>query len=152
MIEESPVITWLGSLISQGPTTFEITILPFAVEETTSSKDDRHPSLEQSLVLMDGHLGLDGRSVPWMTREIRKSYKHLKTKSSCDEDPTEYATHMMRVTSCLLLVNPDHATAWADRRRSLQVLSRSSETQADGGWWDQERTFLNLLMTQHSKA
>jgi hypothetical protein len=92
------------------------------------------------------------------------------------------------VTACLLVVNPDHATAWADRRRALWFLvpthcrhgnpntdptlpppssslaasascaSRSSSnsstptTENDKEWWQKEYAFINLLMTQHSKA
>eukprot|EP00934_Nitzschia_sp_Nitz4_P006357 Nitzschia sp. Nitz4//scaffold4_size323378//282401//283706//NITZ4_000708-RA/size323378-snap-gene-0.477-mRNA-1//-1//CDS//3329553543//6347//frame0 len=152
----SEVVAQLGNLIEQRPTTFEITILPTVavspIEESHNGNDNtvkstkkkisnQELSLQDSLILMDGHLGLDARSLPWMTRDIRKEYKRLKSQ------PNRF--DLLSVTSCLLLVNPDHATAWADRRRCL--LHKIEERNNTDGWIN-ELSFLNLLMTQHSKA
>lgn len=76
------------------------------------------------------------------------------------QDPLSWLD-LRTVTSCLLLVNPDHSTAWADRRRAVHGLLEGSEaTEAEAEvrrgdnarWWHQELDFLDLLMTQHSKA
>ncbi len=97
--------------------------------------------------------------------------------------PAVLWTALHRTTSCLLLVNPYHATAWADRRRALHVLAGLTleEGRPDIGGrptksaaapsvpagapsshhhdddrrrrrWEDELDFLDLLMTQHSKA
>lgn len=190
------MVAKLSGFLSQKPTNFEITILPIAVPDDDDDVDDngtyreqetdatmaqlkkkkrgkksmKKLSLDQSLLLIDGqHLGLDARSLPWMTQEIRAEYRRLrssaKTCSTNEDDKSD--EDMLTVTSCLLLVNPDHATAWADRRRSLLRQTQSLTKQSscpnsnpanpsklgqDAQLWARELDFLNLLMTQHSKA
>lgn len=147
---QSPVVQRLVGLLKQEPTDFEITILysdlpkrkPASIEDV---------DLEQSILLAEGHLGLDARAFPFLVREIRKDYKQYKQKGK----ETNHE-RMVDITACLLLVNPDHSTGWADRRRSLLRLSSSSDKHSskDGPifWWRQEHSYLNLLMSQHSKA
>jgi hypothetical protein len=136
-----PVVTKLSGYLQEGPIHFEITILPNNI-----NNEDKQLTLEESIVLIDGqHLGLDARSLPWMTRDIRQAYwqcrRAQENSSSRDGDL------LLTVTSCLLLVNPDHATAWADRRRCLLLFGNDGKHS-----WPSELAFLNLLMTQHSKA
>ena len=76
---------------------------------------------------------------------------------------------IMDATTCLLLLCPDHPTAWADRRRL--ILHRQREEEMNGNTdrnddddnnddnihsahslLQMELQFLNLLFTQHSKA
>jgi hypothetical protein len=136
----SPVVDRLYGLIQSGPTDFEITILP----SSSTSDDDQADklSIEASLVLMEGkYLGLDARSLPWITHTIRKDYKTLKKEGLPESE--DLLKNLLMTTQCLMLVNPDHSTAWADRRRCLLALS---------GDWNLELKFINLLMTQHSKA
>lgn len=157
-----PVIERLSGFLNQGPTTFEITILPI------QSTEDERLSVDDSIVLVEGqHLGMDARSLPWITREIRQCYKLQKRqlrqqqqdstttikKKKKNEDIASFR-NLLTVTSCLLLVNPDHATAWADRRRSLLHFGGDDDNYDDkyDDCWRRELTFLNLLMTQHSKA
>ncbi len=73
----------------------------------------------------------------------------------------ELQTRLWDATTCLVLLCPDHATAWSDRKRILlhrQRQSKSSQSsQRRGGGpiielWQEEIQFLNLLFTQHSKA
>jgi hypothetical protein len=146
---QSPVVQRLVGLLKQEPTDFEITILysdlpqrkPASIEDV---------DLEQSILLAEGHLGLDARAFPFLVREIRNDYKQCKQGKETNHEL------MMDSTACLLLVNPDHATGWADRRRSLLRLSNSDTNNSsnDGPicWWRREHSYLNLLMTQHSKA
>jgi hypothetical protein len=146
---QSPVVQRLVGLLKQEPTDFEITILysdlpkrkPASIEDV---------DLEQSILLAEGHLGLDARAFPFLVREIRKDYKQCKQGNETSHDHV----NMVDITACLLLVNPDHATGWADRRRSLLRLSRDPNSSKDGPicWWRREHSYLNLLMTQHSKA
>ena len=135
--EASKVLLLLSGLLAQKPAQFEITILP------DCEFSEGLPSLESSLVLVEGtYLGLDARSLPRITKEIRHDYNLRKQRFGCTAE-------LLTTLSCLLLVNPDHATAWADRRRSLlQCLHISN----DHGIWDDELQYINLLMTQHSKA
>jgi hypothetical protein len=154
--ESSAVVEKLSSLLAQGPTHFEITILS-GVNSCTDESDPRDLSLDESLLLVDGrYLGLDARSLPAMTREIRQQYKRLKRSlsSSCsggDKDTASGTLDFLNTLSCLLLVNPDHATAWADRRRYLLQISEIS-VEDPNSIWTKELDFVNLLMTQHSKA
>lgn len=199
--EESAVVTKLSSLLEQGPIHFEITILPGVSFSLSSSSDNDEESnsnapqqerlaLEESLSLVEGrYLGLDARSLPWMTQEIRQSYKRQKKRllttsisvtmhgTGTTESPAYHdsnADHLLRswlqTIACLLLVNPDHATAWADRRRCLlhiiafkQQQSKEDDKVEDGDeeedpssscllLWKKELEFVNLVMTQHSKA
>lgn len=154
----SPVVQKLHAYVQQGPTEFEITILPTV---TTQEMETNELSLQESLVLVEGQfLGMDARSLPWMTHLIRKDYKALKktmlttTTTITDHDETASTTtsttnmnplhiQILMATDALMLVNPDHSTAWGDRKRALIVTN---------GDWNREMKFLNLLMTQHSKA
>jgi hypothetical protein len=145
---QSPVVQRLVGLLKQEPTDFEITILysdlpkrkPASIEDV---------DLEQSILLAEGHLGLDARAFPFLVREIRKDYEQCKQGKE-----TNHHELMVDITACLLLVNPDHATGWADRRRSLLRLSSDNKSSKDGPFccWRREHSYLNLLMTQHSKA
>ena len=135
--DASKVVRLLSGLLAQKPTHYEITILP------DHESYDGPPSLETSLVLVEGrYLGLDARSLPYITKEIRQDYNLQKQRFGC-------TNALLSSLSCLLLVNPDHATAWADRRRSLL---QSFHISNDHGIWNDELQYINLLMTQHSKA
>lgn len=138
----SPVVEKLHDLVQSNAMEFEITILPSA---SITNDDPKHQlSLAESVVLMEGkYLGLDARSLPWITRTIRKDYKTIKKNGFPELDDDLSLRKLLMITQCLMLVNPDHSTAWADRRRCLLALS---------GDWYQELKFINLLMTQHSKA
>jgi hypothetical protein len=132
----SPVVERLSGFLDQQPTDFEITIL------SGSDETKRQLSVDESIVLHGQHLGLEARSLPWLTQAIRQDYKRLRNSKE--------SGILLTITSCLLLVNPDHATAWADRRRCL--LKQQQEQSNNGGGWKNELKYLNLLLTQHSKA
>ena len=135
--DASKVVRLFSGLLAQKPTQYEITILP------DHESYDGTPLLETSLVLVEGrYLGLDARSLPYITKEIRQDYNLQKQRFGC-------TNALLSSLSCLLLVNPDHATAWADRRRSLL---QSFHISNDHGIWNDELQYINLLMTQHSKA
>jgi hypothetical protein len=141
--ESSKVVLHFCGLLAQKPTQFEITILPTSSDR---SESDGALSLEESLVLVEGtYLGLDAKSLPYITKEIRQDYKQRKERSHV----SGHTDGLLSTLSCLLLVNPDHATAWADRRRCLLKSSRISQ---DHKLWNEELHYINLLMTQHSKA
>jgi hypothetical protein len=141
----SKVVLHFSGLLAMKPTRFEITILPGG----SPSNEDGTLKLEDSLVLAEGtHLGLDARSLPYITKAIRQDYKQHKHRwygASGNRDDAA----LLSTLSCLLLVNPDHATAWADRRRSLLQHFLISK---DHSIWNEELQYINLLMTQHSKA
>jgi hypothetical protein len=141
----SPVVNKLHELVLIGPTHFEITILPLSKANDESTTE---LSLEDSLIVVqDKFLGMDARSLPWITRAVRKDYRRVKENlaSSDYTAPSSLLIHkqLLKITTCLMLVNPDHSTAWADRRRCLIQLSND---------WNFELDFVNLLMSQHSKA
>lgn len=157
--------------------------VPSSSLESLSSE---HRSLiESSIVLVHesrdtgksiGHLGLEARSVPMMARILRKSYRRAKKNQNKPFPTAADKAELFRIISCLLLIQPDHATAWADRRRYL--LSRQShdvqlptpsafDFSSDNGdeeddeedekdllcfLWSQELDYLDVLVTQHSKA
>jgi len=182
--EVSQVVIHFSKLLIQKPTQFEITILPTEeLEEIPSSRPVKTTTeipmtislLEKSLVLVDGtYLGLDARCLPIMTREIRQEYQKLRKQQQQQQQQNLISNNddgqslLLMVLSCLLLVNPDHCTAWADRRRILTKCyqerrrrrlhdgSNSSSSSDDDDdcdeIWMEELQYINLLMTQHSKA
>ena len=123
-------------------------------------------SLDQSLMMVENHLGFDGRSLPWMTQEIREEYYIHRSRTNVlknsnkdgrrDDNRSTIILLLFQITSCLLLVNPDHATVWADRRRCLiQLINEKEKEETEDTCllvWKQELNFINLVMTQHSKA
>jgi hypothetical protein len=196
----SEVVARLSSLLEEEPIQFEITILPGTSSSSdnddggsgdSSQTNNTKLSLEESLLLVEGrYLGLDARSLPWMTQEIREAYKRQKKRllllvehdsavtnndhgrqedpprdgtvpsSSSSSSSSSKVTMMIQTLACLLLVNPDHATAWADRRRCLlqiakhrqQLMEDEDRSLSSVALWKKELAFVNLLMTQHSKA
>mmetsp|Transcript_11302 Transcript_11302/g.26874 ORF Transcript_11302/g.26874 Transcript_11302/m.26874 type:complete len:704 (+) Transcript_11302:1-2112(+) len=170
------IIDLFHQFLVQSPSDFSITILPSTVpvENATTKSSETEPllSLDYSIVFVDGHLGLDARSLPWITRELRKAYKKLRqdkhvhqySRDLDDDDNDETksvgaaaaASKIIKTTECLLLVNPDHSTVWADRRRALLRTLDNSCTQKSNdrqwGVWKNEIQFLDLLFSQHSKA
>lgn len=161
-------------------------------EEESSLSSEQRSFLESCIVLMyetpscatvvklGGHLGLDARHLPQMARILRKAYFHARLKqqqsilpSSKDRVPYEWleTIDLFHSTSCLLLIQPDHATAWADRRRCLLSLqycdlislnplgfsdndvdSYRTTDKASPLLWNQELDYLDFLVTHHSKA
>jgi hypothetical protein len=148
---KSPVVERLVSLLEQGPIDLEIAILPtIDAPEKLTSLDGL--DVNNMLVLAEGHLGIDARGFPLFIRDIRRAYKEFEKKKATttgmDEDVTTVRTQeQLQLTACLLLFNPDHSTAWADRRRGLLEISVD-----DSSAWNRETQFLDLLMTQHTKA
>ena len=152
-----------------------------------SLSTEQRSLLESSVVLMHergsdgksvGHLGLEAQQLPQIARILRKAYRQIKKKYQAVSDPSQNETEeLFHVTSCLLLIQPDHATAWADRRRCLLLL-QNCETQlnqflgsslaeesmdedaddevdekdASFVLWSRELDYLDILFTQHSKA
>ena len=79
-------------------------VLPLLLSDTASEH------LVVALVLQnDVILGVNALDVPRLARNVRQDYKASRV------------TNKILVTKCLLLLLcPDHATAWADRGRHLQ--------------------------------
>ena len=150
-----------------------------------SLSTEQRSLLESCVVLMHepgssgkpvGHLGLEAQHLPQIARTLRKTYRQVKKKYQTTSDPSQTETEeLFHVTSCLLLIQPDHATAWADRRRCLLLL-QNCETEIakslgssfpgesmgeDAHFEDEDRSlvlwsgeldYLDILFTQHSKA
>ena len=142
------------------------------------------------------HLGIHAPNVPLLARLFRKEYytlRHqlllsllLEEKDDDEEDKKKenkekdnndilhwnYQQLLWDVTSCLLLLCPDHATVWSDRKRILlqrqqQRQKRQYEDKDKNkndnkndnknnntilSIWKDEIIYLNLLFSQHSKA
>lgn len=156
--EDTPPLSLSQSLIlieEERPT-----LLPAGKDSTTGDGEKKY---KMEIVRP---LGIDARNLPWMTREIRRVYKShrkanlvpfLSTGSNADTNryiPENVWKTMLDITSCLLLVNPDHATVWADRRRCLlqQEKMALQQTASRLSCWKDELDFVSFLMTQHSKA
>ena len=147
-MSSSLVVDRMLLLLQEKPSDLEITVLQSGDKKVACFGD---VDVNQAIVLADGHLGLDARAFPWIVREIRRIYHILKKMMKKGQEMPPYS--MMQVTSCLLLVNPDHSTGWADRRLSLLKETESCDLSAQKILlWQDEISFLNLLMTQHSKA
>jgi hypothetical protein len=147
------------------PKELEITILPFPLDYNDNEDNDTGTATNQSSFMKEGiHLGIHAPHVPKLAREFRKEYYTCRstraiiktetdTERGLDPDPKQ----LMDCISCLLLLCPDHATAWADRRRLLisqenQILESSTLQSRLFTFWEAEIGYLNMLYTQHSKA
>jgi len=59
------------------------------------------------------------------SKKILSTEKHNNIKTGAvintegEEEQKKYHTLLFNITSCLLLVQPDHSTVWADRRRCI---------------------------------
>ena len=146
------------------PKNFEITILPIYndLESTTTNDDSSTVSLEDCFMKVDTHLGIHAPTLPLLAREFRKEYYFLRRQKISLHEDTQHQQQqaintgtmqqrMLDATQCLLLVCPDNATAWADRRR-LMLSMLSNDVQKIISLFENEIQFLNLLFSQHSKA
>ena len=121
-----PAVQRFIELLEGKPREFDIAIL----------NDKESDNLEDAFLLQDGcFLGVNALDLPRLARNVRRDYWQCR-KSQDD---------VWNVTKCLLLLCPDHATAWADRRRHLL---RNNDRHA----LRDELAFSNLLMTKHTKA
>lgn len=156
----SNALETLSDLLSQDPVPkeLEITILPF---------DDDNDTADASSFMKEGiHLGIHAPHVGKLAKEFREIYYDCRTRfiSSDDGDtqisPCSYQKHFMESVSCLLLLCPDHATAFADRRRLLmlhqqQIVHTDTDIAPAESYirfWESEIGFMNMLFTQHSKC
>ena len=141
----------LSSLLRQEPLPkeLEVTILPFPDDDDEKS------------FMKDGiHLGIHAPHVPKLAREFRKLYyslRHLAIGLPSESSDQKDESHLLDCISCLLLLCPDHATAWADRKRLLQSCWRRqievmSNLDSQMTFWKDELRYMNMLFTQHSKA
>jgi hypothetical protein len=112
-------------LLQENPNEFDIAIL------SDRANEEDYPA--KSIVLQKGSLGVNALDLPRLSSDVRHDYWQCRRAD----------TYLESTTKCLLLLCPDHATAWADRRRHLL---------RNLGDMDQELSFLNLLMTKHTKA
>ena len=123
-----PAVQRLSQLLEQEPTELDIAIL-------SDGENDDYPNT--ALVLQDeSFLGVNALDVPRLARDVRRDYWQCRRSSN---------QNLTVATQCLLLLCPDHATAWADRRRYLLRCQDTASLQ-------KEISFLNLLMTKHTKA
>lgn len=150
--EDSVYIVELAELLKSEPLPkeLELTILPF----------DEENDAETSSFMKEGvHLGIHAPNVPKLAREFRQVYYSLRNAAfeSIDGENQNVVDKLMDCISCLLLLCPDHATAWADRRRVLLKLESGRTKQVDAFparvlFWKAELGYMNMLFTQHSKA
>jgi hypothetical protein len=148
---QNAIVDRLTQFLQLGPSDFEITILSFPPQG--EEQEETLASVEVSIVLVKStHLGMDATSLPWITRYLRQAYKKCKKQqheersgAACDQ----WHQQLWKITSCLLLVNPDHPTVWADRRRAMLKMGGNGTNKT---LWYDELKYLDLLMTQHSKA
>jgi hypothetical protein len=185
--QQPNAIKTLINLLNQEPPSqnLEITILPLDDYETTTCTS--------TAFLKDGiHFGIHAPHIPRLAREFRAEYHALRRNmknmsfewrrrhrcSPIMDDTTENDSTRKETSNvleketdirfresitCLLLLCPDHATGWADRRHVLlrSAFERKQE-EADGAStgagagqqevWFQEIQFLDFMFTQHSKA
>ncbi len=158
--QPSPLTQLITLLINEepNPTQLEITILPDRIykdndHDDNNDKNDHDDS--DYYFLKDGiHLGIHAPNLPTLARIFRKEYYSLR-KSLLpfilrkDRGNDEIIQKLWEATSGLLLLCPDHATAWSDRKRILLFFNGKNDNDS---LWKQEIEYLNLLCSQHSKA
>ena len=149
----------LTKLLRQEPKEFDIAIL-----RAPATTDDEEGGSSDPFILSEcgNHLGLNAGDLAWVARDFRRAYRKVRpvflihteaATSTRGTDPQLALERLLQVTSCLLLVCPDNATAWADRKRALLAQQASNtEIGDDSLIWEDELRFLNLLMTKHTKA
>lgn len=125
------------------PKHLELTILPI--------EDDKISFLKEDI-----YIGIHFPRLPYLSRNFRTLYQSIKPKVVVAEYDQDLHDQLMNVLTCLLLVCPDHAPAWCDRRRLVlktidRDIDKSSHIQK-GEILEKELAFLDLLFTQHSKA
>ena len=139
---------------SPNPTDFSIAILD-------ADLGAAYP--ERAYTKVDNHLGINAPDLPQLAREFREEYALLRRRyrraGSAEIHELRLGIEMgiLDITKCLLLVCPDHSTAWADRRRALlgddvAVNCTTNPTEQKKCTMKKELDFCDLLFTQHSKA
>jgi hypothetical protein len=124
-ISSCPAVQRFTQSLQENPNEFDIAIL------SDQANEEDYP--DKSMVLQNGALGVNALDLPRLASDVRHDYWQCRRAN----------TNLESITKCLLLLCPDHATAWADRRRHLL---------RNQGDMHQELSFLNLLMTKHTKA
>ena len=123
-LSSCPAVHRFIQLLQEEPNEFDIAIL------SDQASDEDYP--DTAIVYQSGSLAVNGLDLPRLASDVRHDYWQSRGEHNLESS-----------TKCLLLLCPDHATAWADRRRHLL------RTQGD---LHDELSFLNLLMTKHTKA
>ena len=137
------IVNELFSLLNTEPIPkqLELTILPLEDDNTSFLKEDIY-------------LGIHFPCLAQLSRNFRSVYKQMKNEVLSMDDE-KIGDDMMKVLTCLLLVCPDHATAWSDRRRLvLKKLSQHKQKHDEEKRkiLENELYYLDLLFTKHSKA
>ena len=124
-VSSCPAVQRFTQLLQDKPNEFDIAIL------SDQASDEDYP--DTAIVYQNGCLAVNALDLPRLASDVRRDYWQSRGEHNNPESSTK----------CLLLLCPDHATAWADRRRHML------RTQ---GNLPHELYFLNLLMTKHTKA
>jgi hypothetical protein len=124
-VSSCPAVQRFTQLLKENPNEFDIAIL------SDEANEEDYP--DKCMVLQNGSLGVNALDLPRLSCDVRHDYWQCRRANTCLDSSTK----------CLLLLCPDHATGWADRRRRL--LRNLVDMH-------QELSFLNLLMTKHTKA
>lgn len=154
--QPSPLTQLITLLTNEepNPTQLEITILPDRIYNDKDDKNDDDDS--DYYFLKDGiHLGIHAPNLPTLARIFREEYYSLRKSLlpfiSRKDHENDEIPKLWEATSGLLLLCPDHATAWSDRKRMLLFFIGKNDNDNDS-LWKQEIEYLNLLFSQHSKA
>lgn len=149
------------------PTKLEITALP--IDETIQVEGEQVSSetnLTNNFLKADIHLGINATKLPRLARDFRKDYASLRSifvqsqqhmPTGGTQDLFSLNQRLIDSTTCLLMLCPDHATAWSDRKRGLLLSKSWSDIDDDlikdsQSVWNKEISFLDMLFSQHSKA
>ena len=95
----SAVVDKMSGFLQEGPTAFYASN-NYLYSCTTSTSNERL-TIDESIVLIDGkHLGLDARSLPWVTWEIRYDCRQCRKQRGDGNDTTIELLLWLTVTSC----------------------------------------------------
>jgi protein prenyltransferase alpha subunit repeat containing protein 1 len=153
---DSSIINHITDLLNESPIDLEITVLTTSAGEEDDDEEESISTpfhLKESIVLVEQHLGIDFNCLGYITNKIKKQYYRNRK---------QHSSHLFDITSCLLLINPDHTTCYNDRRRCLLKMITEKQRQSQQQQQQeedpliitlvQEIQYMNLLMTQHTKA
>ena len=134
---------------------------PYPTEVNIAILDDSKSYPDRAYAKVDHHLGIHAPDLPQLAHEFREQYALLRRRYRQRRDAVgpndggvsggmeELVFRILSITTCLLLVCPDHSSAWADRRRALL---NDDDAVMEECALRKEMDFCNLLFTQHSKA
>ncbi|CEO96783.1 hypothetical protein PBRA_005387 [Plasmodiophora brassicae] len=136
--DSDPLMDELGLVLSAAPTEFGDTSGDVGAGGESGAADGGPPFYHNH-----HKLGIAFYAIPILMRYVSRLFNDMRRRLLDEPGAPVDAILMHQVTRALLLVNADHYTAWAQRRR---LITRSVVDEAD------ELRLVNLIFSKHPKS